>query len=163
MITGVLDANAVIGLAKGAVFQLLASLYSPLYVPSSVTQEVVGQGQGRAGVAELATALGGWVTEVTPSPQQVRPFGTTLRSRADREVLAVARLKAVDHILSNDGRLIQEARRWGMTCVELPEVVVLLKRRGLIPVVKPVLDRMRQEGFGIANVVYLDALHMAGE
>ena len=33
MLRGVLDANMVIGLVKGGVFNLLPSLYAPLYIP----------------------------------------------------------------------------------------------------------------------------------
>jgi hypothetical protein len=58
MPSGVLDANMVIGLAKGGVFNLLASLYAPLFVPPAVIQEITVQGQGRAGVTELQQALG---------------------------------------------------------------------------------------------------------
>jgi predicted nucleic acid-binding protein len=163
MLSAVLDANMVIGLAKGDVFDLLASVYAPLYVPSAVTREVIGQGQGRAGAVELARALGGWITEVTPSLQSVRPLVSTLRSKADRQVIAVAQAHAVDHLLTNDGRLAHVARRYGITCLEVPEVILLLKRRKLISEVKSTLDRMRQQGFGIADAVYEQVLRGAGE
>jgi predicted nucleic acid-binding protein len=163
MLAGVLDANIVIGLAKGGVFDHLAAIYAPLYIPSAVTQEVIGQGQGRAGVQELTQALGGWVIEITPDPQRVQTFAASLRSVADRQVLAVAQEQRVDHVLTTDGRLIQEARRYGLTCLDAPELLVLLKRRGLIPAVRVVLDQMRQQGFGITNAVYHDTLRAAGE
>jgi predicted nucleic acid-binding protein len=162
-LTAVLDANMVIGLAKGGVFDLLASVYAPLYIPAAVTQEVIGQGQGRAGAAELARALGGWITEVTPTPHSLQPFRATLRSRADRQVIAVAQAHAVDHLLTNDGRLAQVARRQGFRCLEVPEVVLLLKRRKLLSQVKSPLDRMLQQGFGIADAVYEQTLRAAGE
>jgi hypothetical protein len=41
-LAAVLDANMVIGLAKGGIFDLLASLYMPLCIPSPVTQAVIG-------------------------------------------------------------------------------------------------------------------------
>ena len=100
-LTGVLDANVVIGLAKGGVFDLLSSLYGTLYVPRSVREEIVGPGQGLAGEQELLRALGVWITEVIPDPQTVQQFSATL-SWADREVLAIAETNAVDHILSGD-------------------------------------------------------------
>src|ERR1044071_4366873 len=107
-LTGVLDASVIIGLAKGGVFQHLAALYRPLYVPRAVSAEVVAHGQSRAGAAELAQALGVWITEVVPDPATLQPF-STLRSLADREVLAVAHDPAlsVDHILSDDDHLFR--------------------------------------------------------
>jgi hypothetical protein len=59
-LTGVLDANAVIGLAQGEVFDRLAALYAALYIPPAVVQEVITQGAGLAGAEELRRALGIW-------------------------------------------------------------------------------------------------------
>jgi predicted nucleic acid-binding protein len=125
MLAGVVDTNMVIGLSKGDVFDRLARIYAPLYIPAAVSQEVIQQGQGRAGVTELSTALGAWITD--------------------------------------DGKLAREARRCGFACLGAPEVVLLLKRRALIDAVRPILDRMRQQGFGIAEAVYQQTLQVAGE
>jgi predicted nucleic acid-binding protein len=107
-LTGVLDANTVIGLAKGGVFSLLSSLYADLYVPPAVIEEVIGQGPGLAGGQELARALGAWVTEVVPDAQVLQQFSPQLSS-ADREVLAVAQTRAIDHVLSADRHICREA------------------------------------------------------
>jgi predicted nucleic acid-binding protein len=163
MFTGVLDANMIIALAKGGVFHLLASLFQPLYVPSGVVLEVVGQGQGLPGSSELAQALGQWVSEVTPTGASVRRLGIGLRAAADRQVIAVAHSRAIDYILTSDGEIIQEAVRHGLACLEVTDVIVLMKRRGLVPLVQPILDRMRQNGFGMTDVVYQATLALAGE
>ncbi|HTE20978.1 MAG TPA: DUF3368 domain-containing protein [Armatimonadota bacterium] len=160
--TGVLDANAVIGLVKGRVFPLLAQLYTGLFIPPAVVREIIGPGQ-RAGAAELQAALGDWITEVTPDPQAVQSFASALRSEADREVLALAQIQAVDHVLSSDFRMIQVGSRAGLTCLQAPEVVLLMKRRGLIPAVQPVLNQMRGQGFGIGDRIYQQTLQAAGE
>ena len=162
MLTGVLDSNGIIGLAKGGVFALLTSLYATLYVPPAVVQEVMVQGQGRPGAAELAQALGAWITQAAPDPVIVQQFPTTL-SLADREVLALAREHAVHYLVSGDEGLRQQAIPYGLSCLRASEVVVLLKAQGLIPAVKPVLDQMRQGTFGISSAVYQQALQAAGE
>src|SRR5690349_9410219 len=139
-LTGVLDATVIIGLAKGGVFHHLAALYRPLYVPRAVAAEVIGHGQGRTGAAELAQALGVWITEVVPDPPTLLPFGG-LRSFADREVLAVAHdlSRSVDHILSDDDHLLRYRTTLQLVCLRTTDVVGLLKRQGLIAEVKPVL------------------------
>ncbi len=78
MLTGVLDANAIIGLCLGGVFGLLPSLYTPMYLPPLVTAEVIASGSSRPGAAELAQALGVWITEDTPDPAAVSRFSTAL-------------------------------------------------------------------------------------
>jgi predicted nucleic acid-binding protein len=161
-LTGVLDANPIIGLSLGAVFEQLAALYTALYVPPAVVREVIDQGAGLPGAAELQRALGSWVTEVAPDPQRVQQF-MGLRSPADREVLAVAQERGVDHIITSDDPLIRHANRYGLVCLPSTLAVVLLKDQGLVSEVRPILDRMRQSGFGIDDPAYESALRAAGE
>jgi hypothetical protein len=122
MLRGVLDANMVIGLVKGGVFDLLPSLYAPLYIPVGVKQEVL-TGQGRPGEAELAQALQAWITEVSPDLGRVPRVSASL-STADREVLAVAAdpAMAIDHVLTGDDPLYQQAERLGYTSLSVTDV-----------------------------------------
>jgi predicted nucleic acid-binding protein len=158
---GVLDSVMVIGLAKGGVLDRLASVFAPLYLPTAVKQEVL-TGRGLAGETELAQVLGLWITEVTPSPASLHAFSATL-SRADREVLAVAIAESVDLILTDDTDAHREAARYGLTCLRTTDVLLLFKRHGLVPDVRSVLDRMRQNGFGIDTALYETTLRAAGE
>jgi len=163
-LVALLDANAVIGLAKGDVFNLLPSLYGTIYIPTSVKEEIIVHGQGRAGASELTQALGAWITEVAPDLGQTAPFPSSL-SQADRDVLIVALSPArrIDHILADDRHLVREANRLGLTCLRTPDIVILLKAQGLVSRVQTVLDRMRQRGYGVANDIYEKALRAAGE
>lgn len=163
LFSGILDAEMIIGLSKGRVFHFLASLYSPLYVPSAVRLEVLRGGPGRAGVAELTQALGSWITEVIPDPRLVQQFAAP-RSLADRAVLAVAcEKKPIDHVLTGDRRLHGVATELGFTCLRTTDVIILLKDRGLVAEVKPVLDLMKRSGYGIDDARYEEALRIAGE
>lgn len=159
-LSAVLDANAVVGLAKGGVFGTLASLYDPLWIPPAVTQEVLGS-TARAGAAELRAALGSWITEATaPSPL---PAPAAPLSVADREVLTLALFLRPDHLLSDDRAVCREAVALGLVPLRTPLVVVLMRQERLIPAVRPVLDRMRAAGFGIADAPYRQALAAVGE
>lgn len=162
MASAVLDANVVIGLVKGGVFQHLADLYSPLYVPPTVRQEITAQTPPRPGTVELAQALGQWITEATPDPAALQQF-TSVGAIADREVLALAKERAVDHVLSGDRVVRREAQSLGLVVLSASLVVVLMKGQGLIAAVKPVLDQMEQSGFGISAADYRQAILAAGE
>jgi predicted nucleic acid-binding protein len=162
MSSGILDANGAIGLAKGGVFHHLPALYAPLYVPTAVREEVVDQGAGRPGAAELAAALGSWITEVTPDAASLAAVAV-LPDLADRQVLAVAKARSVDHALTEDDTLRRELRALGVTCLRGPEVVMLMKTQGCIAAVKPVLDRMRSLGHGIPELHYRAAVLAAAE
>jgi len=163
MLRGVLDANMVIGLVKGGVFDLLPSLYALLYIPVGVKQEVL-TGQGRPGEAELTQALQAWITEVSPDLGRVPRVSASL-STADREVLAVAAdpAMAIDHVLTGDDPLYQQAERLGYTSLSVTDVVVFMKAEGLVPDVKSVLDRLIQHGFGVDRQTYEQTLRIEGE
>lgn len=64
-LSGVLDANVIVGLTRGEVFQHLSRIYAPLLVPPAVVQESVVQGEGRPGSQEPDAALGQWITRVS--------------------------------------------------------------------------------------------------
>jgi predicted nucleic acid-binding protein len=162
MLVGILDASATIGLAHGGVFEQLSSLYASLYVPPAVREEIVEQGRGRAGEQELRRALGVWIDEAMPDPLTLQRFPSRL-STADQEVLALALERAADHILTSDEDLIRVAAQSQLTCLRATDVVVLMKRAGLVADVRPVLDRMRFGGFGIHDALYESALQAAGE
>jgi predicted nucleic acid-binding protein len=163
-LTAVLDATVIIGLAKGEIFDHLSRLYRPVYVPRAVREEVVQHGQGRVGAGELSRALGVWITEVLPDHTSLQQF-SALRSVADREVLAIAHdpARAVDHLLSDDDQLLRRATQPGLICLRTPDLAVFMKRQGLVSEVRFMLDRMRQQGFGIEDALYEKALRAAGE
>jgi predicted nucleic acid-binding protein len=158
----VADANAIIGLAKGGVFHLLAKRYSVVYVPPSVTEEVTIKGTGRPGAIELSQVLGSWVREVVPGLAASRSYSSGL-STADRDVLGIAQERGADHILSSDEGLYREAMRLGLTCLSTLEVIVQLKRDGLINNVRTVLDAMLGAKHGIEPAAYEQVLRTAGE
>ena len=79
------------------------------------------------------------------------------------DVCPLALAQGVDHILTSDDQLIRRAGGFGLACLPTSLVVVLLKDRGRVSRVKPILDRMRQRGFGIDDRRYEEALIAAGE
>ena len=162
MASAALDANVAIGLAAGGVFHHLKELFSPITLPAEVAHEVIRRGAGRAGVVELNGALVRWVHEVTPEHAHLISF-SSVRDLADRKLLAVAAAAKVDFVLSADRVVAREATSVGITSLTAPEVVLLMKQAGLVLAAKPVLDRMRQQGFGIDAQAYARALRAAGE
>jgi predicted nucleic acid-binding protein len=55
------------------------------------------------------------------------------------------------------------ASQYLVVTLQTPNLLVLWKDQGLIPEVRPILDRMRQRGFGIDDPSYEAALRAAGE
>ena len=70
---------------------------------------------------------------------------------------------SIPRAVRDDRDLIREAARHGLTTLRTPDLVLLMKARGLLPSVQPILDRMVQRGYGIAPDLYERALRAAGE
>ncbi|HTE19093.1 MAG TPA: hypothetical protein VK689_12020 [Armatimonadota bacterium] len=113
------------------------------------------------GAAELTRALGRWLIESAPAAPP--PSVSAALSAADREVLALALERGVQHLLTGDAPLRREAQRHGVPCLGATDLVVLFKRAGLLSLVRPALDRMRAEGFGVDGTKCYAALCSAGE
>lgn len=158
MPSAVLDANIVIGLSKGGVFELLQKIYEPIYIPTSVKDEVISQPEAD----QLSDALGAWITESTPDLESTQAFSSSL-SGPDRDLLGLAAEKKSNNVLTSDERLHREATGHGMVCLRITDLIVVMKNTQIIDEAKPVLDRMRSEGYGIDDTLYEAALRACGE
>jgi predicted nucleic acid-binding protein len=70
---------------------------------------------------------------------------------------------AADFVLVDDQSARSEATRRGVDWALTPDIVRMMKQQGLIPAVKPVLDTMRRNGFGIKRTLYRATLRKSGE
>lgn len=158
---GAVDANLIINLAKGQIFHHLRRHFARLYVPPAVEREVVHQGEGHFGADELQEAVNSWIERATPGRKALDLFASG--PPGDRELLAVAWEKGVDVILTDDLRIIARAATIGIPPLGVRDLLLLFKRQGDIPSVKPVLDLMRSRQWGIPARSYREILRVAGE
>jgi len=154
----ILDANGIIGLAKGGCFLLIPQTFSIVYVRSLVTGEITDP----VSRAEREAALGGWLREETPTAESLRRIPPH-KSEADRHVLALAIEHRPGVIVTGDRGLESKARALQIATINAPSVVQLLALAGLIPAAQPHLDQMRLQGFGIAQPLYQAILRTPGE
>lgn len=150
---GILDANGIIGLAKSGCFSFIQNVFTKVFVPSSVVQEVTDP----LSKNELEQALGIWLAEELPTLSSLQQV-PLLRSEADRHVLGLA----LDHrpcvIVTGDRGLSNKAKPFQIATISAPRIVQLLAEDKLIKAAKPHLDQMRQLEFGIPQRLYEEIL-----
>jgi len=157
----ILDSNAVIGLAKGECFESLRVLFEQVWVSPGVRREIVEEGGGRPGCRELQAGLGVWIQERTPSGQP-GSVETPTMTREDREVLGLAaELSGI--LVTDDFVLRREGENLGLIVLGAVEIAVLLKQRGILSAVKPVLDLMQARAYHVEPTTYAQALRLVGE
>lgn len=158
----VVDSEAIIGLSKGKVFDLLNKLFLDIYVTDGVIEEVIQLGKGRAGTKELQSALKQWITPLKPTRHLLAKIATFM-DRTDREILAAALQVHARYVISSDEKMQGQARKHDLLIFSAPDIVLLAKRQGLISNCQEVLDLMIQRGYGINPRVYNEILKLANE
>jgi predicted nucleic acid-binding protein len=162
----VTNTTPLILLAKCGLFALLQRFYGQLLLPPAVWQEVVEEGEGRAGQQETAQArTAGWVTVRDPQDRaMVQRFRDTFRLGAgESEVMALARECAADLVLLDDERAVQRARELGCVVRRTPGILAFAKEQGLIVSVQEHLAVLRAEGLWLSAQAYDHILRDVGE
>jgi predicted nucleic acid-binding protein len=154
------NASPVILLAKAGIIHLLPSLCEELVVSAGVLAEVRGGRQADAGrewletagreflrvVPEIHSALAGWgggagEAEVITWALEHPGFAAVLADRAARKLAA----------------------RHGIPMLGSLRVIVKAKERGLIPLARPALERLRGVGAYVDDQLIDRAIALAGE
>lgn len=155
----VVDAGPLISLARIGRLDLLPALFEEILVPPAVYQEVTND-DSLAGAATLASADWLKLTEV-PDRRNVERLSSWLDA-GEAEVLVLARdLGATAAIDERRGRRL--AADLGIPHTGTVGILLLAKRRGLIPSVKPLLDQLGAKGIRLSARLYQEACRLAGE
>lgn len=121
------DSSALISLALVNQLRLLESMYGGVLIPQGVYDEVVTEGEGRAGTEEVANASYIQVKELK-NPEDAEPYIDPL-SKPDAEVIALAKQEGADLIITRDRRLRRRARQAGLTPITFWYFLIEAKMR----------------------------------
>jgi len=135
-------------------------LYQSILVPEAVWREVVDSGFGRAGAAELKTAV--WI-EVVPSIPVDGLLEVEL-GRGESQVIALglarrAALVLIDELLAR--RVAGQV--YGLRVKGSAGILVQARKAGLIAAVRPLLETMKRRGYYLSDRLIERACREAGE
>ena len=156
------NASPLINLARIGKLDLLRQLYGELFIPEAVWQEVVTDGIGQPGAAEVKTAT--WI--------KVQSVTNTLLVRALRQELDAGESEAIvlalemeSELLLMDERLGREVAQYlGLRYIGLIGVLIEAKHKGLLSAVRHHIDELRDvAGFRISDTLYVRILQDEGE
>lgn len=156
------NSSPLILFAKISRLELLRLVFAELIVPTSVYEEVVIAGAGRAGAAEVATAT--WIRSQAVANQLA--FDTLLETLDPGEAEAIALAAEMGEqvtVVLDDRKARHLARQHGLIVVGSAGVLLLAKVQGIIPQVRPILDELRAAGLRLSDRAYSRAIADAGE
>ena len=160
--TVVSDASPLINLARIGQLDLLRQLYGTMLLPEAVWQEVVVDGAGQPGAAEVSAA--DWI--------HTRGIANPLLAQALRQTLGAGEAEAIVLALETEAELLlmdeqlgrASAQYLGVRCMGLVGIAVEAKHRGIIDRIRPFLDALRDlAGFYLNEALYRRVLQDEGE
>ncbi|MEW6543373.1 MAG: DUF3368 domain-containing protein [Nitrospirota bacterium] len=157
----VLDASALIVLARVGYLDLLRQSGDEIYIPQAVYNEVAGRAPDRPGSREIAQAT--WLRR---KKVRDREAVTRLKHRlgwGEVEAIVLAGELGETVLVLDDGTARRAAEQEGRTVVGLLGLLLSYKERGIVRVLKPLLDAMIAAGFFIDNALHRHIVRKAGE
>jgi predicted nucleic acid-binding protein len=140
----VADSSFLIALATIDALPLLSRIFSELFIPEVVYDEVVTRGAGLPGAEEVASAP--WINRITAKDDdKVKAYRAAHLGAGESETLALAEELKADLVLIDDERAWEVARRKGIACLRSLEFVLEACRRQLLDVEEAEI-KLRQLG-----------------
>ena len=165
--TVIADSGPLIHLSMVHQFHLLQHLFQQVSTIPHVIDEVVTQGSGRPGEAEVQQGIqNNWITIVPVTDRTViQRLAAPNLSEADSAVIACALEIKATAVLSDDSAVRRVAERAGLAVIGTVGILTHARVQGLVGQLKPLLDQLINKGCYLdpSGRIYQDALAQAGE
>lgn len=155
------DSTTLIGLAKVGKVDILEKLFSEVYIPEAVYDEVVVEGKGKPGAKEIENA--DWIHCKKVQDQIDVEMLAGHIDRGEAEVLVLGKEMRVDWLIIDEDKARNSAFAAGFNVIGLVGLLVVAKRLEHIQDVKSILDELRVKRFYIDDEVYMMGLKASGE
>ena len=157
------DSSTLIHLAAIDRLALLNEFFERIVVPPAVWREVVEQGEGRYGAAEVEQARqAGWIQVLAPVDAALLQLLRRDLDDGESEVIALAIDQQAELVLLDESDARRIADLYGLSKTGVIGLLIRAKREGHIVSLKEELDRLLyQGGFWIEERLYdrvLDAV-----
>jgi len=159
------DSSTLIHLAAIDRLDLLQAFFKQVTVPPAVWREVVEQGGGRAGAAEVAQAhQAGWIKFAEPADVALLRLLKRDLDEGEAEAIALSLEKEAALLLVDESDAREIADLYDLPKTGTIGLLIRAKKEGLIRLLRPELDKLRRQGgFWIAESLYGGVLEAVDE
>lgn len=159
------DTSPITNLASIGQLDLLQRLYTHIFIPTAVYNEMARIGKIVPGAIEVQTLP--WIqTQTVTNLQQIVIIQASQENidLGETEAIALALEFKADLLLMDERRGRIVATSYGLQVTGLLGVLVQAKRNSLIQVVKPLINQLiEQADFRVSSQLYATILQIAGE
>lgn len=150
------NTTPLIGLASIERFGLLRDLFGEIIISQAVYDESVIAGRDEGG-ARREVAAAAWITTVEIKDRLAVDVLLDELDLGEAETIVLARELGADWVLMDERKGRRKLSQLGIPKIGTIGILLLAKNRGLISVVAPQIERLRQHGFTISQAV-VDAI-----
>jgi uncharacterized protein len=156
----VADSGPIISYARADRLELLRRVVDEVWIPEAVYHELVTKAVGRPGAEE--TSRGAWIKRQLITDHAAARILPSNLGEGEREAIILAQeLGAVLIVDDPDAR--DMAGRLRIPFIGSLGILREAKLRGMIPVVRPELDALREHQFRLSDALYQTFLQQIGE
>lgn len=156
------NTTPLIGLATIRRFDFLRQLFGEIYIPRAVYDEAVVSGREVGGAKrEVSTAT--WIHTVKVQDRLAVEVLLDELDLGEAETIILAHELNADWVLMDERKGRRKLAQLGMPKIGTVGILLKAKQVGLLSVVHPELEKLRQRGFSISQTVIDAVLKQAGE
>jgi len=150
-----IDSSCLIGLAQVKQFELLKELFSEIYIPHAVNDEVVVKGKGEAGPDETESAVKeGWILKKAVNDDVGIRALTTILGKGEAEVIILCKELKLEYAVIDERTARDMAVLMGINTIGVLGIIDLAIERGFAIDKKKVVDQLINLGFRINDKLY---------
>jgi len=151
----VVDSSCLIGLAQINLFKLLKELFSEVYIPDAVYNEVVIKGKGEIGSEDTESAVkNGWILKRTINDEVAVNALTTILGKGEAEAIILYKELELDCALIDERTARSMADLMNINTMGVLGIIDSAIKKGFSVDKKKVIDRLKDSGFRISDKLY---------
>ena len=151
----VADSSCLIALAQIELFGLLKELFSEIYIPRAVYEEVVVKGRGEAGSGETESALGDrWISMKDVNDKTAINALRTILGKGESEVIILCKELRADYALIDEKTARHTAELMSVDTMGVFGIMDLAIEMGFAIDKRYLIKQLRDVGFRISDKLY---------
>lgn len=156
------NTTPLVGLASIQRFDLLQRLFGEVYIPQAVYDEAVVKGREEGG-AKREVSGAKWIRVVQVKDRSAVEMLLDEMDLGEAEAIVLAREIGADWVLMDEKKGRRKLSQMGINKIGTLGILLKAKQLGLLPVIRPEIEKLRQHGFSISQDVIDAVLQQANE
>ncbi len=156
------DTTPLIGLASIDRLEILLELFGDVYIPQAVYDETVTYGR-EEGIAKQAVASSNWIHVVKVQDRLAVDVLLDEMDLGEVETIILASEMKADWVLMDEKKGRRKLTQLNIPKIGTIGVLLKAKQLGLIPDLKPEIEKLQKLGFSISQSVVNEVLKKAEE